>query len=166
MKQMIFAALLTITLLLCGCQTTYQARNNMRSNEDRLMEQENQRRMAGRIETLEMEISRMGGDLDRLRAQLDSRCAAIERKSEADKKETISRLTSQLEQLLKKSAPAPAASAPAASQGYGYEHTVRPGETLSTIAAAYGASVKRVISANKLKNPDRLKVGQKLFIPE
>ncbi|NKB24606.1 MAG: LysM peptidoglycan-binding domain-containing protein [Kiritimatiellae bacterium] len=49
---------------------------------------------------------------------------------------------------------------------YGYEHEVQPGESLSEIAKAYQAKIKVIIDANDLENPDRLRVGQKLFIPE
>ncbi len=48
----------------------------------------------------------------------------------------------------------------------GVYHTVDRGETLSHIASKYGISVDDIISSNELENPDRLKVGQKLFIPQ
>ena len=40
------------------------------------------------------------------------------------------------------------------------------GFNLSKIAAAYNVPVKAIIRANKLKNPDMLRHGQKLLIPE
>jgi len=43
-------------------------------------------------------------------------------------------------------------------------HTVRAGETLWDIAQAYGITVDSIVSANDLKNPNRLQVGQKLEI--
>ena len=48
----------------------------------------------------------------------------------------------------------------------GYEHVVKPGETLSAIASAYNVSPAVVIRANNIAKPNDLKVGQKLFIPE
>lgn len=48
----------------------------------------------------------------------------------------------------------------------GYEHVVKQGETLSDIATAYKVSPKVIIKANSLANPNSLRVGQKLFIPE
>jgi len=48
----------------------------------------------------------------------------------------------------------------------GYEHTVSTGETLSEIAAAYGVNIATIVKANNLKNPNSIKEGQKLFIPE
>lgn len=44
-------------------------------------------------------------------------------------------------------------------------HLVRPGETLSTIAAQYGVSVQAIASANHLANPNLIYVGQCLVIP-
>jgi membrane-bound lytic murein transglycosylase D len=46
-----------------------------------------------------------------------------------------------------------------------YHHRVRRGETLSTIAARYGASVYAIQKANSLRNPHRISVGQDLMIP-
>jgi LysM repeat protein len=131
--------------------------------QDQLIAQENQRRMAGRIETLEMEISRISRELDALRSDLDRRLATIEQKSEADKRELIARLSGELDNLVKQVAATPA---PTGGSAYGYEHIVRPGETLSTIAKAYNVTTQAIIQANRIKNPDRLSVGQKLFIPE
>ncbi|MGE4488018.1 MAG: LysM peptidoglycan-binding domain-containing protein [Kiritimatiellales bacterium] len=152
--------------LLTGCETIQlQTRADRAAmTQDQLMAQENQRRLTGRIESLEMEISQLTRDLDTLRSQFDSRCAAIEQKSEADKREMVAKLSSELERLIKQATPA--APAGGSSSAYGYEHIVRPGETLSTIAKAYNVSTKAIISANKISNPNVLSVGQKLFIPE
>jgi membrane-bound lytic murein transglycosylase D len=46
-----------------------------------------------------------------------------------------------------------------------YHHRVRRGETLSTIAARYGASVYAIQKANSLRNPHRISIGQDLMIP-
>jgi len=65
------------------------------------------------------------------------------------------------------SEPVPAASAavpetePAASRF----HTVAKGETLWGISRQYGVSLKSIEEANKLDDPDRLSVGQRLVIP-
>lgn len=171
MYRIIFTAF-AAALLLSGCQT-YQSQNmtRARQNEDRLIQQENQRRMSGRIEQLEMEVGRISHELDSLRQTLDSRYTALERKTEADKRETVSRLSTKVETLIKQATPAappPSSSSSGGSQysGSGYEHIVQPGETLSAIAKAYGVTTKIIIQANRIKDPDRLGVGQKLFIPE
>jgi LysM repeat protein len=45
-------------------------------------------------------------------------------------------------------------------------HSVKKGETLSTIASAYGTSEEKLAEVNKLSNPKQLRVGQKLQIPD
>ncbi len=51
----------------------------------------------------------------------------------------------------------------AAAQGTAY--TVRPGDTLNSIAARHGATAAAIVRANGLSNPDFLRVGQQLVIP-
>ncbi len=46
-----------------------------------------------------------------------------------------------------------------------FRHTVKSGETLSTIAALYGLNPNTLIEVNNILNPDALQVGQTLFIP-
>lgn len=53
----------------------------------------------------------------------------------------------------------------------GYEHIVKSGETISAIVAAFReqgvkVTLKQVLDANPGLNPTKLKVGQKIFIPE
>jgi LysM repeat protein len=45
-------------------------------------------------------------------------------------------------------------------------HSVKKGETLSSIASAYGTSEGKLAEVNTLSNPKRLRVGQKLQIPD
>jgi LysM repeat protein len=49
--------------------------------------------------------------------------------------------------------------------GYGDYYIVRPGDTLSAIAYRFGTSVYAIMSANNIAHPNRILVGQKLFIP-
>ena len=44
-------------------------------------------------------------------------------------------------------------------------YTVKPGDNPEKIAKKFGISVKTLLKANKIKNPKRLRVGQKLYIP-
>lgn len=52
------------------------------------------------------------------------------------------------------------------TRGSGYSHVVEAGQTLSAIAEAYGVSVRAIMKANKIADPTKLQVGQKLFIPD
>lgn len=44
-------------------------------------------------------------------------------------------------------------------------HRVKPGQNLSSIAKLYETSVKAIMRANAIKDPDRLNIGQMLKIP-
>ncbi|MEO1369550.1 MAG: LysM peptidoglycan-binding domain-containing protein, partial [Acidobacteriota bacterium] len=44
-------------------------------------------------------------------------------------------------------------------------HTVRDGESAWTIARRYGTDIQTLQSVNRLRSPDRLRVGQSLKIP-
>ncbi len=61
-------------------------------------------------------------------------------------------------------APTPTAQAsPTPRKGGTY--TVKPGDELRHIAAAYNVSIWKIIAANDIPNPDALKIGQELRIP-
>jgi membrane-bound lytic murein transglycosylase D len=45
------------------------------------------------------------------------------------------------------------------------QHTVRSGDTLSRLAMAYGSDLTAIRSANPSVRPERLQVGQRLYIP-
>jgi len=53
--------------------------------------------------------------------------------------------------------------APAEASGSWY--TVKSGDTLSRIARAFGVSTSELAKVNNLSNPDRILVGQRLWIP-
>lgn len=53
-----------------------------------------------------------------------------------------------------------------AAYAQGYEHVVRTGETVSTIAREYQITVDAIVEANQLANPNSIRVGQILFIPQ
>lgn len=44
-------------------------------------------------------------------------------------------------------------------------HTVVAGESLGTIARRHGSTVRTIVGANSLSNPDRIRVGDRLVIP-
>lgn len=91
-------------------------------------------------------IDRVANDVN----ALDVKCRSI-------KQEVVDALSKKIEVLLR-------SQSPAAQQGR--EHVVRKGETLSEIAKAYGATVKMIVKANRLKSADSIREGQKLFIPD
>ena len=63
-------------------------------------------------------------------------------------------------------AAAPVSSSPAlATSGAARYHVVRPGETLFSIGRLYGVNPSAIASANHLYNPNRIYIGQGLYIP-
>ncbi len=180
--------LATMPLLLgvTSCVTPYQdqrARQEVREREDILILREEMRRLSGRVETLELELEQVYRDVETQktesqrsqraqRDQVDQRLTGIEQRVDTvdrarirDREEIVEQLSATMAQLIRQHAASAPASRPAPS-GYGYEHVVGAGETLSHIAAAYGVTTRAIIDANNISNPDRLRVGQRLFIPE
>jgi putative chitinase len=45
------------------------------------------------------------------------------------------------------------------------EYTVRPGESLSDVAAFFGTTVEAIVALNGLTNPDLVAPGQRLLVP-
>lgn len=167
-----------------GCLTVLDpgASRATREREDVLILRENDRRLQGRVESLELQVERLLQDMDRLQddqrrrqagadEQLDGRLAQVEKKIQAvdaarakDREEIIDKLSSKITQVMSTSSGSSSRSRPRG--GTGYEHTVDTGQTLSEIARAYGVTMQAIIRENELQNPDALRVGQKLFIPE
>lgn len=82
---------------------------------------------------------------------------------------TVLSILALLTLILPTAALAAPASAPAESANYWYgcatQHTVRHGQTLSSIARYYGVSVQALMQANNIWNANRIFVGQVLCIP-
>ncbi|MBN1558413.1 MAG: LysM peptidoglycan-binding domain-containing protein [Lentisphaerae bacterium] len=107
-----------------------------------------------RLDTLERNL---GAELDALRLELK----ALETAREADKRAIIDSLSERISGIMR------SAAAPASRRvESGYEHVVQPGETLSEIASAYNTRIDVIVRANNLSNPNAIRAGQTLFIPE
>ena len=72
-----------------------------------------------------------------------------------------------LDSLTKGAAARPAAPASFSTDfpAEGISYTVQKGDTLSIIARKTGGKVSDIINANKISDPTKVKVGDKLFIP-
>lgn len=170
-----------------GCVTFNSDADQMQAREDMLIVQDKMQKLDGRIEGLELEVERLRRDVDAARSgpspvqplqarldDLETRIRAVDAARERDKQEIVDKLSTKIAQIVSSSKSSGSASArkqgskkssPSGSQT-GYEHEVQAGETLSAIAIAYGVSTKVVLDNNDIKDPNRLRVGQKLFIPE
>jgi len=167
-----------------GCVTLNNDEDQMQAREDMLIVQDKMQKLSGRIEGIELEVERLRRDVDAARSgpspvqplqarldDLETRIRAVDAARERDKQEIVDKLSTKLTQIVGSSKSSGSSSAK--KQGSkktgsqtGYEHEVQAGETLSAIAAAYGVSAKVVLDNNDIKDPNRLRVGQKLFIPE
>lgn len=48
----------------------------------------------------------------------------------------------------------------------GFRYEVMPGDSLVKIAQKHGVNIRDIINANRLVDPDKIQVGQNLFIPK
>ncbi|HEY8240329.1 MAG TPA: LysM domain-containing protein [Kiritimatiellia bacterium] len=172
-----------LVALLSGCATIEdQNRQALEQQQDMEIMQDKLNKLQGRIEGLELEQQRIHQQLDAMPRSsasqidavqarvndLDARIRAVDSAREKDKKDIIDTLSGKISQVVSsaaKSAPKQPVKRSAATSGTGYEHVVESGQTISEIAAAYKVRVSDVITANDLKDPNHLRVGQKLFIP-
>ena len=170
-----------------GCVTLTDDASQMQAREDMLIVQDKMQKLSGRIEGLELEVERLRRDVDATRSgpspvqplqarldELESRIRSVDAARERDKQEIVDKLSAKVSQLVSSSKSSGSSSVKkqgakkgaASGAQTGYEHEVQAGDTLSAIAAAYGASTKAILDNNDIKDPNRLRVGQKLFIPE
>ena len=116
-------------------------------------------------------------------SQLNSSIAELKRANAAaladQKRETIAQVSQQIDSLARQTQAAIDAIAKGSQQSVvgktlvftddfskeGQYYTVAAGDTLSSIAKKLNASVHDIQNANKIADPTRIQVGQKLFIP-
>lgn len=106
------------------------------------------------------QVQALEARVDALQAQLQQETAARSK----GEKQIYDDIVRKVTEISKKQAAS--ASAGNRSYGSGWEHEVQAGQSLSVIAAAYKTTVEKIMKANNLKNPNSLRVGQKLFIPD
>jgi len=173
------AALICVPVLFLtpGCITLIeeQAEQNRVQNTEIHSQRVEMEQLRSRIEWLEKseadllaQLAAMRSEIETIRRELSEKTAAAERSiqaldaaRQADKDEITNRLAARMSELLN-------AQTQAASQQtrQGREHVVKAGETLSTIAAAYKVRVNAIAEANNISNPNSIRPGQKLLIPE
>lgn len=172
-------------LITSGCVTPYaeteaaagqmRLRNevsNLRESVERLQNrleavQEEQEHQAREHHRLRDNMQRVQNDeLAHLRQATDERFNALQQQREKDRQTIIEQVTQRIAGHLEQVTERKLAATQAERSEYGRYHEVRAGETLSEIAAAYDARVNAIVQANEIENPDRLRIGQRLFIPD
>ncbi len=176
-----------------GCATYFEDMNaqQVRQQEDVRALQEQIQRLSGRIEGLEMETQRLAADNEAVRRlastagesqgrlvqgqvqELGTRVRQLETARESDRQAIVDDISRRVADMLKKSSGGSSSGATRSttpvrrsSSATGYEHVVKPGETLSAIAAAYGVTQAVIAQENGISDPSKVRAGQKLFIPE
>lgn len=176
------APLAAACLVSAGCATIDPAEAEAQRREDMALVDEKVRRLEGRLEAIELELSRIqqrvdalprttGSDIQSLQSSindLERRIQQVDAARERDKQEIVDKLSGKIAAMVSKPSSGGGSakkSTTRAVNGTGYEHVVEAGQTLSAIASAYGVKQADIIQANDLKEPYMLRVGQKLFIP-
>ncbi len=175
MKSMIFV-LGIVVFVGSGCETfsgRERRQKEMRLHNDIVNLKASVARLEQRLDGIEAgredvytQISDSQSSRERAAAQhaaeidaLNSRIAAEKRAQELREKEMVANLSKTMSSIIEQNAAA-------AGDVSGVEHPVQAGETLSEIAATYGVKTKAIIKAKRMKNPDDLKIGQLLLIPD
>ena len=170
--------LCAVLALAAGCATYQGGGERAQDDGDMPVLREDVDRCLSRLETMEIELRQIRQDIANLRSygaqdeatrarlnEIDSRLAALDAARAADKQAIVDQLSGNVAKLMAGSSsgqPKPAG----AAGGKGQEHIVRQGETLSSIAAAYRIKTSALAEANGITNPDSLRAGQKLAIPQ
>jgi LysM repeat protein len=177
-----------------GCVTGATQEEAIYQQQSQQLAQQQLEQMRVRIETLIANQEQLQAQIQQLRAQpvdrasqadvqalqariaeLDRRIASIDAARAQDRQEIVSTLSRNMSAVMAQGGRSSGSSSSRSSGGTtkssgsaaqkGYEHTVGSGETISAIALAYKVKTADIVSANNLKDPGHLKVGQKLFIP-
>ena len=140
--------------------------------EQRVTQAEQQQRA---VTTLQNENAKLRDETKTLRDEtkaLRDELAQVKADRETLRKQITDDLSVRITAAIEKSnaKPAPQGNAPkntrADGKETGREHIVEAGQTLSEIATAYKTQRDVLIKANNIKNPDSLRIGQKIFIPD
>lgn len=123
----------------------------------------------GRLERQSHENDAIRGEIDQLRSEIDGLRADQQRM----RREIVDDLSAEIAKAIAASTPAAPrrgssgrSGGASTATGSGYEHVVEAGQTLSAIASAYGTTVDKIMKANGIKDANKVRVGQTLFIPD
>ncbi len=97
--------------------------------------------------------------------QLRERVQTLEAQREKDKQIILDQVAKEIAGMATSRASRSASSSAGSGSDIGYEHVVKQGDTLASIAKTYGVSVTAIRKANNLSG-DSIRIGQKLFIPK
>jgi lysostaphin len=181
MKTVMFLGVLIVFL---GINRPASAQQNVAQAVDIL--DEKVKRLTAEVEDLQFRQERMQQELQKIQSDLqetrraagggvsekdlqalEARVQALDAARQKDKQVIIDQLAKELASLgpSKTGQKVGNSSAAPATVVEGKEHIVAKGESLTSIAKAYGVSVDDLKKANNINNPNDIKVGQKLIVP-
>ncbi len=129
-------------------------------DQDRLRElQQTNQALAQQKQTLQQKNQALMQEIQKLKQENQ---AFAQRVQELEKE--IQSLKQTIE--AQKHAPAEKATTAREAAGQGLYHQVKRGETLYQIGQAYGVPYRELARINNIRDPNEIRVGQKLFIPE
>jgi len=130
-----------------------------------------QEELTGRVNDLDASLSRgleaIRTGQQQLGIELEGKIRSTDSARKSDRDDLLRRLEIVLDEVTAENKRLTAElDAVKASTAEGGTHTVSRGETLASIASKYGVSVSAILSANSISDPNLIKVGQKLVIPQ
>jgi LysM repeat protein len=183
MKSVGIIAFLSTLLLLSGCQTPQQQQQETQRKmwedslsrrvvdiENRIFDLEQnlavQKRQLNNLDQQMTEIQnasvsatgRQASEVEILRKEVAAAQVATEKK--------INIILDEVARENKRILQSISSARGGASYSQGYEHVVKSGETISTIAREYKVTTDAIVAANQLTDPNNIRVGQVLFIPQ
>ena len=134
-------------------------------------------RVSGQVDVLESNqaalaervsrIERGGGEIAAVRAEIEALKADIARvraEMQAQRREIVDDILKRIKSLPAMQPQATRPAPPPPDPGPREEYVVRPGDTLSLIAQAFGTTVGRIKEMNSLRS-DAIRPGQRLYVP-
>jgi hypothetical protein len=119
--------------------------------------------VSGRLDELEQADARVSAEARRASERAD----VLGKDREQDREELLQRMNVILDEVVKenKRLRERIDALESAGAGGGDSHTVRPGDTIASIAAHYGTTPQAIVEANGLPDANQIQVGQQLKIP-
>jgi LysM repeat protein len=123
--------------------------------------------LGGQVSNRLAELEQSDEDVAEQARQAQASASTLEAQRRKDREEFMDRMNVVLEEVLRENERL-ASRVDALENSaftFGRKHTVKPGESVASIASKYGVTPEAIIEANQLPNGNLIRVGQELLIP-